>query len=147
MAFKSIKVDIETLEKLNEIVSVNAQSHDSIKNAISNAIDNLWIKTCKNDTLLLIDEEEFAVKPKSDQSQYLKDITGVKGPYMVVKTFKSWVGLSDGVYKLKDCDVFVPVAWFDKIENSKEKSTNRLLISIFALMSLCQSGALLLLLL
>jgi len=142
MALKAVKISTKALGQLNDITAATPEARQKIGAALNGAINDLWIKVCKGEvTLLLSDDEEFLVSPKSEFSQDAKNKLGCSGPYTVVQTCKSWVGVSEGIYKIKDCDGFVPVAWFSKVEPKKEQKTNNLLTVVLAVASLIQSGA------
>ena len=147
MALKAVKVSTKALDQIYDITAATPESQQKITDAINTAIDDLWIKVCKGEVnLLLTDNDEFLVRPKPEFSRDAQNKLGKKGPYTVIQTCKSWVGISDGIYKIKDCDCFVPVTWFSRIEpvEPKEtKSTNNLFTIILAITSLLQSGAIL----
>ena len=144
MALKVVKVSTKALHQICDITAASPESHQEIDNAINLAINDLWLKVCGGDVkLLLTDDEEFLVSPKSEYSQDAQNKLGKRGPYTVVQTCKSWVGISEGIYKIKDCDCFVPVAWFSKVEPKKEQKPRNLLALILAIASLLQSRAIL----
>jgi hypothetical protein len=150
MALKPIKVNEETLKQLTELMELPDQDQcqdqikDEISENISTSIYKVWLKHCKKDTAFIyIDDSSFKISPKEEHQQFLHKLTGNKGPYTVVKTFRSWVGLSDGVYKLENCDKFVPIAWFEQ-EAPPSKKQNNLLIVMLVILSILQSLAMVL---
>lgn len=147
MGLKALKISTKTLNQLSDIIATTPEGRHDIKGAIGVAINDLWIKTYHGEvTLLLTDNEEFEVCPKPEFSQDVQNKLGKKGSYTVIQTCKSWVGISEGIYKIKDCDYFVPVAWFTRIaqqEPKETKPTSNLLTTVLAIASLLQSGAIL----
>lgn len=140
MASKAVKISTEALNQIQEITDVSAEAKTQISEAINAAINELWIKVCKGEVnLLLTDENEFQVKPLPNYQEDAYSKLGCRGPYTVSQTCKSWVGLSDGLYKLKGHECFVPVCWFEKVEPKKAPSST--LTILLAIASLLQSGA------
>jgi len=92
------KVETKTLSQLKDIAEHSCLTE---RNIIQTAIDALWNKTFP--TILY---------PKEEQRLFLEKTTGKSGPYTVDKICPSWTGLSEGVYKLEDCEVLFPAAWF-----------------------------------
>jgi hypothetical protein len=82
--------------------------------------------------------------PKSEYYETVKNLTGHEGPYTAVKTYKSWIGLSEGIYQLKNSNVFAPVSWFDPI---KQSNLQKLLTIGLIILSIIQSLILLVVLL
>jgi hypothetical protein len=140
-----LKTDTKTLVQIEEILAADPQGQDSIQEAIIDAISKLHTKTLQGEALLLlVDETHFDVSLKKEHRQFMRDLTGRKGPYKVTKTYKSWVGLSEGVYTIEDCDKLIPVSWCKK----KASISKLTALSIFlAISSVVQSGALIALLL
>jgi hypothetical protein len=146
MALGSITIKVvKTLSQVDEILEIDPANHEVVKEAIEAAINKLHSKIVNGDVhLLLTDTTEFKVALKSEFKQFMCDVTGEKGPYKVVKTYKSWVGISDGVYEIENCPKYIPVSWCEK---ATEKRDHIKVLSIFlAICSIIQSAALLLLL-
>ena len=150
MALKELRVDARTLSQITDVVEKDPQGQGNLQKAIIETVDKLWKDTCDpKATLVLIEETSLEVSAKPSYQETLKNLTGVDGPYKVVKTCKSWVGLSDGVYQLIDCPIMTPVSWFETPEKKWLASdpTSRFIMYFLAFMSLIQSICLLLLLL
>jgi hypothetical protein len=146
MALGSITIKVaKTLSQVDEILEIDPTNQEAIKQAIEDAINKLHSKIVNGDVhLLLTDATEFNIAPKSEFKQFMYDVTGEKGPYKVVKTYKSWVGISDGVYEIENCPKYIPVSWCKK---TPEKRDHLKVLSVFlAICSVIQSAALLLLL-
>lgn len=139
-----IKTDTETLLQIKELVEFSNNASEEINQAIIEAIEKLHKKTFNDQpTLILVDSKQFDIKPKKEYKKFLLDLTGVKGPYKVTKTYKSWVGLSEGVYEIEGCDKLIPVSWC----NTKSSNNSTPFSTYFWLIcSLLQSAAILLLL-
>jgi len=144
MALKAVKVSTKSLNQIHDITTASSDARQEISDAVNQAINDLWIKVCKGEVnLLLTDDEEFLVQPKPEFSQDARNKLGGTGPYTVIQTCKSWVGISEGIYRIKDCDCFVPVTWFSKVEPKETKSASNLITIMLAISSLVQSGAIL----
>lgn len=146
MALGSITVKVsKTLDQVDELLKIDPENQEVVKQAIVAAIDKLHSKIVDGEVnLVLTDSEEFDVIPKSEFKQFMFDVTGEKGPYKVVKTYKSWIGISEGVYEIENCSKFIPVSWCNK---AKERKDHLKIMSVFlAICSIAQSIALLLLL-
>jgi len=144
MALRSITVKVtKTLTQVDEILEMDPEGQETVKQAIIDAIDKLHSKIINGDTnLLLTDNTEFTIRPKKEFKQFMYDVTGEKGPYKVLKTYKSWVGMSDGVYEVENCPKYIPVSWCDKASKSNLNAFSALL----AFCSILQSVILILLL-
>ena len=101
------RVETKTLAQLKEIAEQHCLTE---RHTLQLAIESLWSKTFP--TLLY---------PKEEQRSFVEKTTGAPGPYRVDKICPSWTGLSEGVYKLVDCDILFPASWF-----VTEKPKNRL---------------------
>jgi hypothetical protein len=150
MLLKPVRVKTETLEQLNELLDIKGQDQSKIKDEISEKISEsiykIWLKFCRSDTAFIyIDDTPLEVEPKKERKEFLKELTGHFGPYKVTKTCKSWVGISEGIYKLDDTDMLVPITWFTETKTEKN-TTNFVLIVLLVILSLLQSGFLLFLL-
>lgn len=144
MALGSITVKVtQTLNQVDEILKIDPEGSETVKQAIVDAIDKLHSKIVNRDTsLLLTDTTEFTIQPKKEFRQFMYDVIGEKGPYKVIKTYKSWIGISDGVYEVENCDKYIPVSWCNKASKINLES-----LSVFlAVCSILQSIALVLLL-
>jgi len=145
-----IKVETKTLEQISSIVETSPEGQQLLQKTIIEAVEKLWQTICSpKATLILIEETVHEIQPKPEYQEVLKKLTGTSGPYTTIKTCKSWTGLSEGVYQLKDCSSFVPVSWFNNkqtISNSKIGHKS-LLIIVLIILSTLQSLFLLLLLL
>jgi hypothetical protein len=140
-----LKTETETLSQIKEIVSADPKGQDLVKAAIVDAIATLYTKTMREEpSLLLVEEAAFAISPKQEYKKFMRSLTGKRGPYTVTKQYKSWVGLSEGVYAIEGCDKLVPVSWCKK---KTEISKLTILSVLLAISSLAQSGLLLVLLL
>jgi hypothetical protein len=146
MVLQSITIKVtETLNKVDEILKIDPESQEIVKQAIVEAIDKLHSKMINGDVhLLLTDDSEFDITPKNEFKQFMYDVTGKKGPYQVIKTYKSWVGISDGVYEIEDCDKYIPVSWCSK--TSKSKINLKVFSAFLATCSILQSILIILLL-
>jgi len=145
MVLRSITLQVtKTLSQVDEILERDPDGQEAVKQAIIDAIEKLHSKIINGDAhLLLTDTTEFTIRPKKEFKQFMYDVTGEKGPYKVLKTYKSWVGMSDGVYEVENCAKFIPVSWCEKTSKSNLKT-----LSIFlAICSVLQSIALILLIL
>lgn len=144
MSCAIFKVNTDTLDRLVEIGGVKGIP---IREVVENAIESYWIKACVDEVkLVLVDEDSFTVKVKPEHVEYVKEITGNKR-HKVEKTYKSMLGLSEGVYKLEGCDTYLPVSWFNKQEVLDLKKNVTLLFVISWAITVVQSGALFYLLL
>jgi len=140
MSCAIFKVNTETLNRLVEVSDVKGIP---IRTVIEDAVERYWIKTCADDVkLVLIDDDSFTVSAKPEHIGYVKELTGQGKSLKVEKTYKSMLGLSDGVYKLEGCDTYLPVSWFDKKEVKDLKRSFTLLFVISWALTLAQSGAL-----
>jgi len=138
MVTKVIGVKSETLKQLDELASQHNLKNREI---IEKAVEDYWTKLCVEKSLLTFEPaEDLWVKPQSQYKKFLLTATREKGPYKVSGTYKSWLGLSEGVYKLEDSNLTVPSYWF------KTQSINVVKILHVGL-TLVQSGALVYLLL
>jgi hypothetical protein len=150
MALKELRVDAQTLAQITDILEKDPNGQDNLQKEIIGTVDKLWQDTCApKTTLVLIEEASLEVSPRPAYVETLKNLTGTKGPYKVVKTCKSWVGLSEGVYQIAGCPILTPVSWF-ALPQEKWLAcdpTSRLIMYFLAFMSLVQSICLLLLLL
>jgi len=145
MSCAIFKVNTDTLDRLVEIGAVKGIP---IRTVVENAIESYWIKTCADEVkLVLVDEDTFTVKVKPEHIEYVKELTGKARSHKVEKTYKSIFGLSDGVYKIEDCDTYLPVSWFNKREVLDLKRSVTLLFVISWAITMVQSGALFYLLL
>lgn len=146
MALGSITIKVsKSLDQVDELLKIDPKNQEIVKQAIVDAIDNLHSKITKGEvSLLLTDDAEFEICPKSEFKQFMFDITGQKGPYKVTKTYKSWVGISDGVYEIENCDKYIPVSWC--IRSQKNRDCLKPLSIFLAICSILQSIALILLL-
>jgi len=142
MALQSVKlVSVKAVKQIEEIMQTNPDGYEDIKNAILKAIDKLHNKVHFDTHLLITEEAAFQITPKKEFKQYMLDITGEKGPYNVVKTYKSWVGISDGLYEVENCGKLIPASW---CRDRKQKSdTLKLLSILLAISSVIQSALLL----
>lgn len=110
---QEIKVNPNTMKQISEILDENPEGQKLIKEALVGAIEKLWGSICQpKTTLLFVETNEFNIKPKPEYCDLVKSMTGSDGPYTAIKTCKSWVGLSDGVYQIKDTNSLIPVSWF-----------------------------------
>ena len=145
MGLQSLKVTTKALQQIEEILEIDPNGREVLQTSIVEIINKLHTKaTIGEAQLLLVDSKEFTVAPKDEFKASMSSITGRKGPYKVTKTYKSWVGISDGIYEIEDCGRFVPVFWFVKKE---EKSRLPLLSILLAIGSILQTGLLFLLIL
>lgn len=146
MALGSITIKVsKSLDQVDELLKIDPKNQEIVKQAIVDAIDNLHSKITKGEvSLLLTDDTEFEIRPKSEFKQFMFDITGQKGPYKVTKTYKSWVGISDGVYEIENCAKYIPVSWC--IRSQKNRDCLKPLSIFLAICSILQSIALILLL-
>jgi hypothetical protein len=146
MGLQSLKVTTKALQQVEEILETSPNAKETLETTIIEAIDRLYNRTIsQTPQLLLVDDEKFTVAPKAEHKAFMADITGKKGPYQVVKTYKSWVGMSDGVYQIEDCDKFVPVSWFEK--QAARNNRLQVLSVLLAISSILQTGLLFLLIL
>jgi len=145
MALKAVKISSEALKQLEQLTSLDEETtKKDITEAINKAISNLYQKRFNEEVkLILTDNTEFQVKTKPEFTEEANKLLNHKGPYTVVKTCKSWVGISDGLYRLKEVDYLVPAAWFETTTPRNAKCPNRTLTAILALSSILQSGAIL----
>ena len=147
MALGGITIKLaKTLRQVEEILEANPDAQEEIKQTIETAIEKLHSKTINGEvTLVLTDEASFKIKPKKEYKDYLHTLTGSPGPYKVIKTYKSMIGLSDGVYELENCDQFIPVSWC-KEKKCTAGDNLKFLSIVLAVCSVAQSAALLLIL-
>ena len=143
-----IKVTTETLDQIEQILTKDPQGAKSVKDAINAAVNKVWLNTCGGGeaTLLLTQDENFEVIAKEEFSDHVSKILG-EGPYKVIQTCKSWVGLSDGLYRLEAGDT-LPASWFERTA-PKVKAESRITAAalLLTVLSILQSVAIVLLLL
>jgi len=139
---RNVLVNNETLFKIDDLVKSKDWSPET---TLENAVNSLWLSHCIDQSNLIeINTKNFKVKPKQQYKAYLCKLMGYQGPYQVIKTYQSWTGASEGVYKIKGSSTPLPCSWF--IESNLEKTLATSLI-ISALTCLFQSGALIYILL
>jgi len=138
MSLKEIKVRTKTLEQIAEIVDKNPEGRELVQKGLVEAIDKLWRTVCQPQVkLLLTDSIETNVVAKPEFQEIVETITGTKGPYLAIKSCKSWIGLSEGVYQIQDCESFLPIAWFTPAKTSY--SLQKILIAALVFISCLQS--------
>ena len=140
-----IRVTTETLDQIEQILAKDPEGAEVVRDAINAAVNKIWLNTCSGGeaTLLLTQDENFEVAAKEEFVQQVTAALG-KGPYRVTQSYKSFVGLSDGLYRLEDGQT-LPASWFDKITKpEKAISATALLLTI---LSIIQSAAIVMLLL
>jgi hypothetical protein len=139
MSCEIFKVSTTTLEKLREL---SEERGSSIRDILELSVVNYYDRTCVSSIkLVLTDDNEFLVKPKDEYQEKVESMLGREGPYLVTKTCKSNLGYSDGVYKIKDCDFFLPAGHFTKVEKKIDLVSGVFLVSW--LLAILQSGMLL----
>lgn len=142
MASHVLKVDNATVTQINEILAKNPELKDKLASSVAEAVQKLWSKTCEEKACLILEEDcSLSVRPKKEYAQYLRDVTGQAGPYVAIKKCKSWVGLSEGVYRIENCDLLIPISCFEKAEIRTTSSTvNPLLVGLLTALSFLQSA-------
>lgn len=112
MALKEIRVDTKTINQITDIIERDPQGHELIQEELKDTINKLWSNICSPKTaLILTDETIVEISPKPEYQQMIKQLTGNDGPYTANKTYKSWVGLSEGIYSVEN--VLIPASWFN----------------------------------
>lgn len=134
MSCAIFKVNTKTLHRLVEVSGLKSVP---IRTVVEDAVERYWIKACADEVkLVLTDEDTFVVSVKPEHVEYVKELTGQTKSHKVEKTYKSMLGLSEGVYKLEDCDTYLPVSWFDRQEVKQEvKDLNRKITFLFVISS------------
>lgn len=144
-----IKVTTQTLDQIEEILGKDPEGAEAVRDAINAAVNKIWLNTCGGGeaTLILTQDESFSVVAKESHKEKVTELLGA-GPYRVVKSCKSWVGISDGMYQLETQPMPVPASWFEREqEKEPDKGTSIPLTILMVMLSLLQSSAILLLLL
>lgn len=145
-----IKVKTETLDQIEEILKIDPEGADAVRDAINAAVNKIWLNTCGGGEAMLIltQDERFTVVAKGPYKEKVTELLG-EGPYTVVKSCKSWVGISEGLYQLETEAMPVPASWFEKKSEPKKKEkkeTSTALTLLMVLLSILQSSAMILLL-
>lgn len=138
MVCKVIKVNTETLTKLEELASKHSLENKEI---IEKAVHDYWQKLCVEKSLVTFETiDNLQVVPKKEYRKIVKNIIGAEGPYQVEGLYKSWLGISEGMYKLSSTSL--PACWFEP----KKSGLNKMATVAFICASVIQSGVLLFLL-
>ena len=107
-----IKVDTDTMNKINALIKEKNISPDRISDTIGSAINKLWEMVYTKQTMLRVEKVDISVTPKSSYKKEVSLILGKKKTYTAIKIYKSWLGISDGLYKFKGSDNLFPSSWF-----------------------------------
>jgi len=106
------KVDTDTIKKINCLINDKNISHDTIKDTIGAAINKLWETAYTEQSMLNVEKVSIEVAPKKEHKKEITTILGKKKTYSAIKIYKSWVGISDGLYQFKGSTSLFPTSWF-----------------------------------
>ena len=65
------------------------------------AINKLWETAYTKQSMLNVEKVSIEVTPKKEHKKEIADILGKKKTYSAIKIYKSWLGISDGLYQFK----------------------------------------------
>ena len=106
------KVDTDTIKKINCLINDKDVSQDTIKDTIGAAINKLWETAYAKQSMLDVEKVSIEVTPKSEHKKEIAAILGKKKTYSAIKIYKSWLGISDGLYQFKGSPNLFPISWF-----------------------------------
>ena len=115
------KVNPDTIKKINCLIDEKKVSQDTITDSIDAAISKLWEMAYTEQSMLHVEDVDIEVTPKKEHKKEVASILGKKKSYSAVKIYKSWLGISDGLYQFKYSTNLFPASWFlVKTKNPKK---------------------------
>ena len=106
------KVNTDTIKKINCLINEKNISQEIITDTLDSAINKLWETAYTNQSMLRVEKVDIEVTPKKDHKKEITAILGKEKTYSAIKIYKSWLGISDGLYQFKGSSNLFPVSWF-----------------------------------